>query len=196
MVNMLKQYKYSVIWAGVLCWLIIIGLTFWWFEFKINRQVDSTQEAVFDSRIYSHNALSRGVKSDGTTVIHYFDISCPCTRFNTPHVRDLIERYSAQGVNFLIRAADVPSLRQANRLFGDQTVRLARENEAPAASPSAIVITGGEVNYIGPYSPEAVCSTAAGDFVGLVLDDLLANKPFKQPTNLAMGCFCEWPSSS
>jgi len=186
------KHKSLIMWLAVVVWLGIIAVTFWWFEFRVNRQIDFTQEHVFDSRKLSDDLLLMKQGSTGITVIHYFDDACPCTKFNSSHVLDLMNRYEQKDVYFLILAADMSSKIKAEKIF-NRPVTIAESSEVPVASPSAVVINNGEVSYIGPYSPGAVCSTAAGDFVGLVLNDLLAKQPFKQAVNLASGCFCDWP---
>jgi hypothetical protein len=191
-----SKSKNSLAWLLVATWLLGVVFAFWWFELRWYQQVTfEYHDAVFDSRTMMPDAtMGASIKPDAVAkVIHYFDPECPCTRFNTEHVLELMERYQASGVKFEVRVPNTAGLEKALKIFS-APVQIVEYAAAPVASPAALVLdSAGLVHYIGPYSPGAVCSTRSGDFVSIVLDDLLEGRPALQDVNLARGCFCSWP---
>ncbi len=187
--------KKFIAWWLVFIWLLMIAFAFWWFELRWYRQVDfQYSDALFDSRtLLNDQSLLQG-KDHRATVVHYFDPACPCTRFNTAHVQELMATYLPKGVAFVIKVPNEAARQLAHQTFKQVPIDVVAAKNAPVASPAALVLNPlGQPEYVGPYSPGAVCTSKTGDFVGLALDDVIQGKGFKQTINLANGCFCQWP---
>lgn len=49
----------------------------------------------------------------------------------------------------------------------------------------------GQLAYFGPYSEGALC-TSSNSFIEPILEALVAGRPVRADSNLAVGCFCDW----
>ncbi len=205
-----------VIVAGILLlgWLLGTAYGFWWFQFKDLRpfsRVSANKNTFFDGerlRVHLERALVKNkavLSSDDnstTTLVHFWDPACACSRFNELHVRQLIVEYQKRGIRFLVLArADAFSDRatlqtKARAIFGDVEVMLTSDvglNKNIPSSPAAIILDSKQqLAYFGPYSEGAVCSIGTGKFVERILDGVLAGNNPQFINTLAYGCFCDW----
>ena len=112
-------------------------------------------------------------------VVHFVDQACPCSKFSTPHIKELEAQWVQQGVQF-------------SSLDPLTVSRLAGYRDSVTASPSvAIWDESGVLEYFGPYTAGAFC----GDGNDL-LAPVLANQTQGQWINQeAVGCFCQWPKA-
>jgi hypothetical protein len=61
----------------------------------------------------------------------------------------------------------------------------------PASPAVAIWDQQGRLAYFGPYSEGALC-TSSNSFIEPIIEALLAGRPVRADSNLAVGCFCDW----
>jgi hypothetical protein len=136
-------------------------------------------------------------------VVHFWNPDCGCNKFNNPHVREIVEQYSKQGIRFLTVVKTQPgqnqqaSLTQAETLFNIPAVLEGSlqmdSSSAPSATPAAAVINKqGQLAYFGPYSDGAFCGATGGSFVEKTLDRVLEGTITESSKTLAFGCFCQW----
>lgn len=177
----------------VITWAAAMSFAFWWFQFRWYQPPDPlTGDALFDA---SQIRLSRVPSWADLEVIHFYDNTCPCARFNTPHVQDLAKRYRAQNVRFRILVPDASQLDDAGQTFPFAEHAVAAPDSRPPASPSALVLSRESgPQYLGPWSPGAACNARSGDYVAQVLDQLLAGKQHNLTFQMARGCLCPWPN--
>jgi len=203
--------------AGLLVfsWLTATVCAFWWFEVRNLQRFDratSGQTVFFDSTEIMrelHGLLSSGAALTGNlnqpvaTVLHFWDPSCPCSRFNEAHVRELMTSYRRHGVQFTVVARAGTGLsedeiaRRASSTFGHSVPLLQQSSASPAKVPpsspaTAIFDAGGQLAYFGPYSSGAMCLSGNGAFAEKVLDSLMLGDNPQQLNTLAFGCFCSW----
>lgn len=179
----------------VLVWACAMAAAFWWFQLRWYQPLESlTGDALFNAEQLSVSQRTPDVPIE---VIHFFDSRCPCTRFNTPHVQDLMAQYQEQSIRFRILVPDASQLKEAQSLFPQVPVEVASAQDRPPASPAALVLSerhGAE--YMGPWSPGAVCNSRSGDYVSQVLDQIVEGKRRNQTFQLASGCLCPWTDNS
>jgi len=208
-----RQNRTTLAAALVLVWLIGTAFGFWWFQFKDLRPfaVNTANKNIFFDGEKMRNHLNRALEKNKdrgrpddkvTTVVHFWDPACDCSRFNEKHVRDLMAEYRKQGIRFVVVAraesfANREALSQkARAVFGDVDViwnQDLRLNKSIPSSPAAIILDGQQqLAYFGPYSEGAVCSAGSGRFVERILDGVLAGKNPQFINTLAYGCFCDW----
>lgn len=202
-------------WLGialVATWIAITITAFWVLQWQYLRPFPKETLAV-SSQFFEGAALNlpavHGLQADKSgSVIHFWDPECPCTRFSTPHVRDLIAQADAQGftstviVNRGINSDAGSRLKSARKTFGEQiAIQLWSESLAEQlpipASPSALVMSKeGRLSYVGPYSSDAFCSTEDGAFVEEAMTQIASGKvePIAE-NNLATACFCSWSTT-
>lgn len=157
--------------AVFLLWVLLILSLFWLFQYRY--------ESVWVS--FDGEAMPRLVESNGSMqVVHFVDDACPCSKFSKPHISDIEDQWSSQGVRFqTIRASGQGDLK--SEFFS-----------LVSASPSvAVWDADGELAYFGPYTSGVFCGEGE-DLVSQVL-----NSSYKgQWTNQEyVGCFCQWPFS-
>ncbi|GAA0792182.1 hypothetical protein SAMN04487964_11248 [Marinobacterium sediminicola] len=175
----------------VCIWAACMAVAFWWFQLRWYQPLEAhTGDTLFDA---GQLALTLQTPAAPIEVIHFFDNTCPCTRFNTPHVRQLMSRYATSEVHFRILVPDNSQQTDARAQFPGAEVRVASAANYPPASPAALIMTSQHgAQYLGPWSPGAVCSTKSGDYVAQVLDQLLTGEQRQQTFQVARGCLCRW----
>lgn len=191
----------------VIAWIAIVVSGFWWFQFKDIRAFASEKSVVFfEGDKFSHQLVNMVKKTSGTktktTLVHFWNSECSCNRFNEPHVKELIEKYAQQDIQFLIVARVVELARKkeilakAKKIFNHPAVlNVISEDESnldsmPSTPSVAVVNEKQSLMYFGPYSIGAVCSVKNGAFVEKILESMFKGKPKKQLNVLATGCFC------
>lgn len=179
----------------VVTWALAMGFAFWWFQLRWYQPLeDLTGDALFSAEQLT---LSQTTPDTPIEVIHFYDANCPCTRFNTPHVQELITRYQGEGLRFRVLVPESAQLSGARQKFPGIPVSVATQDNQPVASPAALVRTQQlGAQYLGPWSPGAVCSTRSGDYVAQVLDQLLGGEQRNQTFQIARGCLCPWAGQS
>lgn len=177
-------------------WGISTVAAFWWFEFRNLQAFQPEQAVLFDSGSLQDSLAQQFGEAAGPVALHFWDPDCPCTRFNTPHVRDLMAAYAEKGMRFVVLTPTAALQTRAREEFGPQVeIRVAGPLD-PLSSPAAVLLDGqGQLAYFGPYSTGANCTTGNGDYVELVLNELDAGNNPRQINTLAVGCFCRWPAA-
>jgi len=202
-----SPHRHIVAVVLVVSWLVGMVFAFWWFQYRYVQPFVSKHTVFFDSSVLRSQLaalVTQMPQSAGVaTVVHFYNPGCACNRFNEAHVRELITRYGAKGVRFVI-AVEADSiahrgqvLAQAKKVFDLPSVigfRLAGEMRPPSSPAVAVLDARGQLAYFGPYSIGAVCSASNGAFVETALDKLIKGNNPAQVNTLAVGCFCPWPS--
>ena len=182
----------------VLVWAAGTVAAFWWFEFRNLRTFLPEQVAMFQAERLGDLAAETGApaRGPGPVIMHFWDPACPCTRFTTPHVQDIVASYADRDVGLVVLVPEAGLEDAARATFGATTdVRVAGTLN-PVSSPAAVLLDAqGELAYFGPYSTGAGCTTGDGSFVESVLDSLNAGYNPRQVNTLATGCFCRWPDA-
>lgn len=193
----------------VLIWMAVVVSGFWWFQFKDLREFGSETEVVFFEGHKFDGQLAALVKTVGSntdrvTLVHFWDPDCSCNRFNEPHVKELIEKYAQQNIQFVIVArTSQPALKnkvlaRARQTFSHPAVVqvISEQDVEFAAMPStpsvAVLNEQNKLMYFGPYSVGAVCNVKNGAFVEKTLEQMSKGQDKKQLNVLATGCFCSW----
>lgn len=179
--------------ALVTVWLILVAWAFWWFQLRFYSSMDQyIQDEFFsaDSLQLSHKPNSQAI-----TIYHFFDSSCPCTRFNTEHVQEVMQKYRNKSIEFVVVVPNEYALDEAKETFPNASFQVSQARNNPPASPAALIYSKDKAEYIGPWSPGAVCNSASEDYVSSVVNELLLDKTIDQTRYLARGCLCPWPAT-
>ena len=183
----------------VAIWAIGTVTAFWWFEFRNLRAFLPEQAVMFRADQLGEMTLPlyREQNPDGPLVVHFWDPKCPCTRFTTPHVQNIVASYAGQGLSLVVVIPEASLENDARAEFGASTTIRVAGAINPVSSPAAALLDAtGELAYFGPYSTGAGCTTGDGGFVETVLNALHAGQNPRQINTLATGCFCRWPDAS
>jgi hypothetical protein len=190
----------------VVLWSAGTAYAFWYFELADLRPFavdDSGSPVAFDAAPLRSEVQRMARSGAPATLVHFWDPACPCSRFNVPHVRELVAAYRDQGVRFVAvvspgAAADKKELAaRAAALFGAEfEIAVADGSLANIpASPAAMVVDGhGRLAYLGPYGLGAACGAGSERFVERAMELALAGTPPGPASLSAVGCYCRWPA--
>jgi hypothetical protein len=191
-------------------WLAAMAYAFWYVQGRfvqpfypefVNEVWDADPSgfgAAFAALVRDADAAAPG----RATVYHFWDPDCPCTRFNTPHVRELVEQYSASGVEFVVVPA--PGVRYDTAAIETRFGAGVRALDASLitqvavpSSPAAVLVSSDrDIAYFGPYSSGAFCGGENGRYVEDALERSLAGNPAAPLDVFAAGCYCDWQVGS
>jgi hypothetical protein len=132
-------------------------------------------------------------------LLHFFNPSCPCSRFNVDHVRALASRFAADVTMVAVLAEGEPQTMraayQALRLdapaYVDADRRLA-EALGVYATPQAAILDGdGRLYFVGNYNRARYCRERDTEFARIALEAVVARaRPpvLGAAASLAYGC--------
>ena len=136
---------------------------------------------------------------DKPVFIHFFNPDCPCSRFNIPHVNDLIRKYGDK-ISFKVvvinkdkdfTEAEIQDKFDAKiPVFFDETIA---EKCGVFSTPQAVLIDGSQKLYFrGNYNKTRYCTNPDSNYAEMAIDSLLSknhNKPLFDALALqAYGC--------
>lgn len=188
----------------LLLWLIAMGVLLWWFSLGQLRQFNDENTVIhFDGENVSQAindllTIAGLDETEGITLLHFRDSRCPCTLSNDQHLQEIIQDYSARGINFLVidknEVENYLSSSFSSSLYHIQlsNIPIASDIHRLPSSPAVgIVDANGDLAYFGPYSLGAFCNAADG-FVETTLDLLLDQQKVSNLNTVGIGCFCPW----
>lgn len=136
----------------------------------------------------------------GPAFLHFYNPDCPCSRFNSRHVKELIRAFS-DSVELLIVVPSDDALRKAEREFGEDLQYLSDPNRNVSraygvySTPQAVIIDReGKLFYKGNYNKSRYCTNKATNYAELALLALLNNERppvFDELATVAYGCSLE-----
>ncbi len=188
-------------WGILIVWLTTAVIGFWYYQYRPLQPFSLEPNALIT---FQGEPLEQWLAdhplptSEGQiTLIHYWDDSCRCSRFNTPHLARLIERFRGQAITFILQPvgttpSNLTTAAELQQLAPTQ-VRSVSESFGgwrPPAIPSVVVLDrDGQLAYLGPYSPDALCSENQS-LLETLLPLLLSGQKLRQRLTNAFGCFC------
>ncbi|MDO7895779.1 DUF6436 domain-containing protein [Pseudomonas citrulli] len=125
-------------------------------------------------------------------LVHFWDPACPCNVGNQQHLAELIDQYTARGVEFYAvqKAGSHGQLPTTlSRLRALDT--LPGSSQIPASPAVAIWDRSGQLAYFGPYSEGLTCNSS-NSFIEPILEALSAGRKVDATNTLAVGCYCPW----
>ena len=178
-------------WSLLAIWLLATGVVFWWLQLQYQQPfADDLHPYLTRAQAPDTPDALRGLLANGATegrakVISFYDPSCPCTRFNTPHRERIEARFAGGKVDFVsIQADDKAALAQHLQQW-------LPVQKAPAA---LVLDAEGRLVYYGPFSVGSGCLTGSGTFVERAIQRVLEGGQDAAKLNvLAKGCYCTWP---
>ncbi|MCP2025081.1 hypothetical protein L1276_000221 [Flavobacterium sp. HSC-32F16] len=129
---------------------------------------------------------------------HFFNPDCPCSRFNVPHVSDLIKKYGDR-INFKIVVLNKQktfSIEEIQKKFGAQIPVYFDEGIAKKcgviSTPQAVLLDPSHnLYYRGNYNKTRYCTDTESNYAQMAIDSLLKqnNSPsFNALALRAYGC--------
>lgn len=175
-----------------------IGFLFWQNEFKYSlpTPVPKNFHAI---AMGSTIDLSQCCAFDNKPVFfHFFNPDCPCSRFNVPHVSELIRKYGDQ-INFkivVLNKQKIFSIEEIQKKFGAQIPVYFDEGIAKKcgviSTPQAVLLDPSHhLYYRGNYNKTRYCTDTKSNYAQMAIDSLLKqnNSPsFNALALRAYGC--------
>jgi len=177
----------------------MIGFLFWHSEWKYSLPTPVPEQ---------YHAVNKGEHIDITAkfnpqkkepvFLHFFNPDCPCSRFNMPHVKELIATYGDK-INFavVVLTADKGYTAESISKKYGLTVPVLFDSSLAAAcgvysTPQAVLInTDQALYYRGNYNKTRYCSDKKSNYAQIAIDSLLANRhqpAFNHFALTAYGC--------
>ena len=126
-------------------------------------------------------------------LVHFWDPACPCNVGNQQHLTEMVEHFSARGVDFFAVQRPGSHGQLPATLSSLKTIAVLPGAEQMPASPAvAIWDRGGKLAYFGPYSEGLTCNSS-NSFIEPILNALTDDRPVNATHTLAVGCYCPWP---
>lgn len=183
-------------------WLVIlfgaISVLFWRNEYKYSLPTpvpENHKEVAIGEQI----DFGKSIKFENKPVfIHFFNPDCPCSRFNVPHVSNLIEKYGKE-IDFKIVVLNTEkdfTVDDIQNKFDSKVPVFFDESIAKTcgvfSTPQAVLIDATQhLYYRGNYNKTRYCTNADSNYAQMAIDSLIGknNKPaFDALALRAYGC--------
>jgi redoxin len=175
---------------------------FWYTDWKYSLPTpvpDNYQPVVAGS----HVSLGKKIRPAPGRILflHFFNPSCPCSRFNMPYFKELVHKYGAQ-VDFEIVVL-------SNKKYTSQEIRDKFDLDVPVfadssmasacgvySTPQAVIIDGADrLYYRGNYNKTRYCTDSETNYAEKALKGLLIHKPIKLDDPYAVKAYgCRLPN--
>lgn len=170
----------------------IIGMVFWYQELQYKLATplpDNYQEVPVGSQLQ----VSFLAKDGKPKLLHFYNPSCPCSRFNAEHVKELYYQYGKEVTFYIVVEKgyqkardefDMPIIEDPNGILADRC--------GVYATPQAVVLDGANnLYYRGNYNKERYCTAKNTNFAELAINRLLKGEQkseFSQLATRSYGC--------
>lgn len=172
-----SSHRRSAALVIIAAWALTTVFAFWFYSL---RQISTLSDHWVT---FTGMEIKLNQKMPKTTIIHWVDPECSCTRFSLPHIEKLKQEYSAAD-HYIYSAADT------QQTLPDFVEKL---KATPPASPSVMIFSeGGELAYYGPYTSGLVCGSGK-DLLEPIMQQLSRGNNPGWVNQEAVGCFCPWP---
>lgn len=176
----------------------IVGFLFWQNEIQYSQP---TPIPVNYKNIAMGSKINLGIYGNDNhkpIFIHFFNPDCPCSRFNVPHVSDLIKKYEDK-IDFKIvvlnKLKDF-SIDEIQDKFNSKVPVYFDEDIANKcgvfSTPQAVLIDASQnLYYRGNYNKTRYCTNSDSNYAEMAIDSLLTqtNSPLFDALALrAYGC--------
>lgn len=149
-------------------------------------------------------ATALGDRDAAPCVLHFFNPSCPCSRFNLDHLRRLVRTYGGrvrfvailEGDDAAAVTAEFRKLKVGIDALPDVDGRIAA-SLGVYATPQAVVLDAADrVYYRGNYNASRYCVDRETEFVRIAIESCLAgNAPPRWPSIATTAQGCELPAN-
>ncbi len=134
--------------------------------------------------------------------LHFFNPSCPCSKFNIPHFKSLVKQYGSKATFAVaVVSKDNYTEKEIQDKF-DLTIPVLFDKSLAAScgvysTPQAVILDGEHKLYFrGNYNKSRYCTEKKSNYAQMAMDSLLANNPEPKFSQAALKAYgCELPSN-
>lgn len=132
--------------------------------------------------------MPSGFQTSGKmTLVHFFNPDCPCSRFNTQHLNELVRAFSAE-VEFVAYSTSEPPKKYPIKVIEDKNGLMAQKLGVYSTPQAVLLAADGKVLYSGNYNTNRYCSNDQTAFVKIAISKaLIADTESLSQVNLKSG---------
>lgn len=139
--------------------------------------------------------------SNKPVFLHFFNPTCPCSKFNIPHFKSLVKKYGDQ-INFaiVVMSNDAYSVQKIQDKF-NLTVPVSFDTTLAIScgvysTPQAVILDSNRnLYYRGNYNKSRYCTDSKSDYAQMAIDSLLNYTPEPVFGTLAIEAYgCQLPN--
>ncbi len=177
-----------------------ISLLFWYndIQYRLPTPVPQGYHPVTTGAMLNLSGKLPFIHNNKPMFLHFFNPSCPCSRFNIQHFKSLVQLYGKE-VNFIVVAMAGDKDMTAEKIqdtYGlaipvvlDSTIAA---NCGVYSTPQAAIInTDGKLYYHGNYNKTRYCTDKRTNYAQIALEAMLKNSSlpgFDAAAGIAYGC--------
>ena len=202
--NKPMKKKLVIVWLLLLAGLI--GMVFWQTAWKYSLPTpipSNYRDVPRGTSIVLPLSAHSSVTADKPLFLHFFNPACPCSRFNMPQFRSLVQHYGQQ-VSFaiVVMSPEKYTAAQLQAKFDlPYPIPVLSDSAIAAAcgvysTPQAVIIgTDGRLFYRGNYNQSRYCSDERTGFARQALDSFLHHNYSLTVSPLAFRAYgCQLPT--
>lgn len=180
-------------------WILGTGFAFWNYAGKYLTPVNVDRPlkpiGIKPSPVLENLLLG----ADGVpVVVNFWNPDCACSKFNEPHVNDLVRRFRVKGVRFVTVVTGTES--DAEKVASDALSRgvpgrivvdkgdIVRELDILAAPAAVVFDASGKAVYRGGYNAARFCNDEETAYVAKTLEALTSGQAANLPSLPFYGC--------
>lgn len=198
--NKIKQWLAAIF--SVIC-LAAVAAVFWFQDMRYSKP--TPQPAGYHAKPLGTSLTVNFIKlAKKPILLHFFNPECPCSKFNTTHLRELAQSYGSNiEIVAIVQAETAQEAAEGYAKTGLNFPFIFDQNGAIADScgvystPQAVLLNSQhKIFYRGNYNTTRYCTDPRTEFVRIALDSVLAGKSvplFSAKATTAYGC--ELPSN-
>jgi hypothetical protein len=136
-------------------------------------------------------------EKDKPVFIHFFNPSCPCSKFNIPHFKSLVKKYGSKATFAIaVMSKDQYSAEEIQDKFG-LTIPVLFDKSLAAScgvysTPQAVILDKDHTLYYrGNYNKNRYCTDKKSNYAEIAIDALVNQNPqpvFEEAALKAYGC--------
>lgn len=190
--------------AVVISWLgiVVLGmaLLFWHNEWVYNlpTPVPARYRAVYSGeKIDLSSIMPR--RAEKPVFLHFFNPSCPCSRFNMPHFKELVKEYG-HAVNFsiVVMSSKEYTEKEIQEKY-DLPIPVYFDSSIAAScgvysTPQAVIINNDrQLHYRGNYNKSRYCTDKKSNYAQIALEALLHQRTVNPDVYATRAYGCQLP---
>ncbi len=207
---MSRTVRIALTLASTLVLSLAIGAALWWADWRFSRPTPRPATLVQSDRV-ADGVLAELRAAAGASlpwrplVVHTFNATCPCSRFNREHVLELVREFGDRTEQLELVELEADRAIEPVHVDDDVELRALSENDGRIAralgvysTPQAIVIEpDGHVYYRGNYNLARFCARADSAYARQALAALVSGAPCPpMPESARRSYGCELPNAA
>jgi hypothetical protein len=192
--------KKKIVFFSIFCLTVcvVIGWIFWQIEFKYS--LPTPLPTNFKIVNLGEHVQIQGINPGRSSVLHFFNPECPCSKFNINSFKSLEKKYRNEVAFYVVlQSEDEDEIQKfRNRYEIDLPVILDHNGSISDqcgiySTPQAVVLDkNSSIYFKGNYNKSRFCTRKETNYVQIALDSMIRDKPLplfvRNELTLPYGC--------